>query len=177
MPSIHASDQPSSFIFSERFRLSVLWILGLLCGVSLSLHGSDLTFSLMRRACYSPATIVSLLCSVLLPVLILIFAAATDMDILLYPVLFFRAFSFAFLSTGVLIEFPDAGWLIRSLLLFSGMLVNPMLLFLLGWQSCNGKRLSASAVAMSLAYAGVIMAADYMYISPFLADVMIFYQG
>ena len=177
MPHIYASGHPSSFIFDRRFHLSVLWILGLICGVSLSLHAGDLTSSLMRRACFSPASIVSLFCSGFLPILILIFAAASDIVILLYSGLFFRALSFGFLSMAVLMAFPASGWLIRSLLLFSGMMVDPMLLYLVLFQSHNRKRLSISAVALTLAYAGVIFAADHMYISPLLADVMIFYQG
>ncbi len=113
-----------------RFVLAFFWILGLIFGVFLFQTAGDSFLPLMRSIPQGAVSIMSLFCSVYLPFLFSAFAVICSQTIILFPISFCEAFLLSFVSFGVTQAYGTAGWLIRSMLLFSNFFCAPILYFL-----------------------------------------------
>lgn len=165
-------DRRVSFKSSPAFRLISLWVLGLISGAWFSGSAGESLLSLMRSAPCARTSILSLLGTMLLPFMISAFAAFMDTPILVCFVSFLKGFFFSFISVGTYLAFPGGGWLIRYLLMFSEICINPvLLLFMLRCISEEKKALLFPMIS-ACAYVIAAVSIDHIYISPFLAELM-----
>ena len=157
---------------TARTKLAVLWLLGLLSGSLVSLSAGTLLAPTMRSAVSGGMSIFGLLAALLLPLLFTAMAVFISQPALLFPVVFLKGFLFSFTGSGVLAAFGTSGWLIRVLLMFSDLLVLPLLWWV--WiQVFSGERntvLRCNALAFVIAV--VIGCFDYTLVAPFLAGLL-----
>ena len=156
--------QPLHFA-RNRQMLAVFWIVGLICGIFLFLYAGTPVVSLMRRILCSSVSIVSLFGIGLIPFLFTAYAVIFSGQWLIFAICFCKACLLGFVSAGIWFTFASAGWLLWSLLLFSGSVLSADLYFL--WL----RVLSADRIcwfsAVSVAFLAVGIAERI--ISPFLA--------
>ena len=152
--------------------LAFLWCAGLLLGVLSSLNAGDQTLSLMRTLPQGGVSIVSLLGSQLIPFLISAYAVNIHLHWLLFPVAFLKAFTFSRCAALITIAFHSAGWLLRLLLMFSDLILCPVLL--LFWiRFIRGDRRLKRNEAIAFGAAVVICVyLDQTFVSPFLQAVL-----
>ena len=152
--------------------LALYWCLGLLTGV-LFFHAYGSSFSLMMRSILQDSvSIVDLLSVGLYPFLFSAFAVLISSPWLLLPIAFFRAFLLSFVSAQILASFGSAGWLLRPLLLFSDVLSAPLLYFYM--HRCLSSKFYHPVCSFFLILCSSLLigSLDYVYILPFLADVI-----
>lgn len=154
------------------FWLLSLWSLGLICGAWFSTSAGDAYLSLMRSATCARMSIFSLLGTLLLPFMISALAVLMDAPILIFFISFAKGFSFSFVSLGTVLAFPAGGWLVRWLLMFSDVCVNPVLLFFM-FRCLARKKGSLLIPAVGVCgYVFLAAAIDHRYIAPFLLELM-----
>lgn len=107
--------------------LAICWLLGLAFGVIFYGFSSVDTVSLMRRVAFSPVSIVGLQNAVLIPFLFSVLFAALSAKELLLVICFIKAFSFSFVSLGILMSAANCGWLLRYFFQFSDCTMLPLL--------------------------------------------------
>ena len=157
-----------------RFVLAFFWIVGLLCGITVYISAEDSLFPVMRSISFHAVSIVSLLCVNLFPFLLSAFAVSSSKTVLMLLICFSKAFLFSFVSLGISQTYGSAGWLIRSMLLFSDCLTTPMLYwFWLRHLPENRPYVGWETFGMS-ALGILIGSVDYRIISPFLASLIEF---
>ena len=151
--------------------LASFWAAGLLLGALAAISADDLLASTMRTAVSGGMSISGLLSALLLPLLFSAFAVYVSKPLLL-PVVFLKAFLFAYTGAGILAAFGSAGWLIACLLMFSDALMLPLLwCFWLRSVSQPRRELLRSG-AFCLAGAALIGCFDYCLVAPFLASLI-----
>lgn len=157
--------------FDKRHVLGLSWIVGLFAGGSCFLSGADRLIPLMRVSVNGNVSIVCFFCLIFLPPFLSILAASTGMHSLLYVIAFGKAFLYAFASMALLLSFGSAGWLVRLLLGFSGILSAPVLYRF--WLRClyPGSGLSALEVFCFISVYLLIGSIDYRVIMPFGAGL------
>ena len=152
--------------------LSVSWMLGLAFGLYFVLLTDDLISDLLYSASCYRISIVGMFLVIFLPIVISLIAAYFSAHFLIYLLCFCKAVSFSLVLCGIAVTFGHSGWLIRSLLLFSGSAaVIPLLWFwhnLLTPGCCSAKR----DFLICTAIAAAISAVDYFLVSPYLAMLM-----
>lgn len=152
--------------------LACAWIAGFAGGIFCSFCASNSLFPTMRAAVSGCVSIHGLLSVVLLPLLFSAFAVYISQPWLLIPLAFIKTFVFSFLAVGIMAAYGSAGWLVRSLLMFSDGLMLPVLWWY--WSQC----LERSCISVWKAWAGVLAfsaligSVDYCVISPFLANLI-----
>lgn len=157
-----------SYCRSSGLMLSVCWAAGTVCGIFFFLYAGTPLVSLMRRTLVGSVSIVSLFGIGLIPFLFTAYAVFVSKLQLVYGICFLKAFLFSFVSIGISVAFASAGWLARSLLLFSGGIWCSLLFFL--WSRLlSGQRVCWAAVLFIGLLIGGIM--GYI-ISPFLAGLI-----
>lgn len=151
--------------------LGLFWILGLLAGGGCFLFGAERLIPQMRVSLNGNVSIVCFFCLIFLPPFLSILAASAGMHSLLYAIAFGKAFLYAFSSMALLLSFGSAGWLVRLLLGFSGILSAPVLYRL--WLRClrPGSGLSALEIFCFLCVYLLIGSIDYTVIMPFWAGL------
>lgn len=153
------------------FILACAWFLGLFSGVLFSMSASDSLGSTMRAAAGGCVSISGLLSAILLPLLFSAFAVYIFKPTLLIPIAFLKAFVFAFLGVGILGAYGSAGWLIRLLLMFSDILMLPLLWWY--WlRAFSGPKRRVFDTSVAAVYALLVGSIDYCVISPFLANLI-----
>ena len=157
--------------FDKRRVLGLFWIVGLLAGGSCFLFGADHLIPQMRVSLNGNVSIVCFFCLIFLPPFLSILAASTGMHSLLYVIAFGKAFLHAFASMALLLSFGSAGWLVRLLLGFSGILSAPVLYRFWLRCLCSGSGLSALEVFCFISVYLLIGSIDYRLIMPFWADL------
>lgn len=146
------------------FVLAFVWILGIASGIVYSRCPMVDVVSLMRGALNRPVSIVSFLCTSLLPFVMSAILAFLDCPLGIYGICFWKAFLHGFVSAGLITCFPDWGWLMRCfLLLGDGTL--PILYWL--WLRCVQNRSVRIPLVISGCGQLVIIAAGYGYVFPF----------
>lgn len=152
--------------------LAFSWCAGLLSGVFLASSAGSTSFPMMRAAVESRVSIVSLLVAGFLPFLFSAFAVSISQPMLLLPICFFKAFTFAFCAALVTAAFGSAGTLLRLLLLFSDSCTLPVLC----WFCLRHIRGDELPVVKDLAISTVcimgIAIVDYWLISPFWVKII-----
>lgn len=101
-----------------RFRiisLVLFWLVGLICGAMIAARfSSSVSFTLQFKPSFLQVLFVSLL------PLWLSFLAFQGIFVFLIPIVFLKSISYGFVSVLMICYFGQAGWLLRSLLMFSG---------------------------------------------------------
>ena len=165
---IHIPSNARLIIRSFIFKLTVSWMLGLLLGTLFAL-GLDPSFlSLMRRLLTLPMSIVIRLILAVLPFLICTYALMLRRQEIVLAVLFCKAFSFSVLAVSVLLIFSSAGWLVFPMLLFSDLLLVPMLC----WFCLQDGRSLMRDHIISLGVAVIAVLIHYFAVLPFVAELI-----
>ncbi len=156
--------------FSTIF-LAFCWCTGLFLGCYLPQYLDHSYFSLMHKAVNRSVSIVGLF-AVLVPFLISAIAVYFSQTWLIFPICFFKSFSFAFIAACVTIAFSSSGWLVRSLLLFTDILSAPVVLgyWLRLVKTPANKAFQDSAVCAAIC--AIFCSLDYFVVSPFLAGLI-----
>lgn len=151
----------------RRILLGMAWLLGML--IAVVTYSQTCISSMMHLAASDQVSIVSLIVSVLLPYLLSAFAVYISKPLLLLPIAFLRGFSLMLVLIGTTEAFGSAGWLVRSLFLFSDLFFMPFL-YLFWRRSISGAPKDGRWVCCA---AGLILAClDYRFVSPFLAGLL-----
>lgn len=152
--------------------LACAWCAGLLSGCIFGTVSASFPFSLMRTAMLRPVSIFGLLTVLYLPLLFSAFAVYISQIWLLIPICFLKAFAFSFLAAACSVQQASGGWLLRFLLLFSDCLAIPLLYWVWYRACCRSRRdaLYSDLVAGFLLLP--IGAMDFLYISPFLSNLL-----
>jgi len=95
------------------------WCFGLIIGVYSFSQASSASLTLIRTSLDFRVSIVTLVVSALLPIVLSALAFRLCVEWAAYLVCFFKAFSFAYCSVGICLAFTGAGWLFRTMMLFS----------------------------------------------------------
>ncbi len=156
----------SVYFSKNKLILSLLWLLGLLLGVVLAGTG-DIVPSLMRTASGTPVTIVSLLLRCTLPFLISLLAIHFSKRWIVFLLCFFKAFLFGLCICSVTFCFYQASWIVILLLIFSDIVLMPVLFyFWIKHIDSVGVKMHSSMLCCAIAI--VVACVDYCYISPYL---------
>ena len=164
----------SPAIGRRRMRLAFLaafWILGLVCGWLLYVHGDYNVVSLMRGAMEVPVSIVGLVNVLAVPFLFSALAVFISGFSLLPIVALEKGMLFAFTSCCVLGAFGNGGWLMWSLLMFSD-IIGVILLWYFWLRVVRFGRIFPFEGILP-AGAGLILTGmlDICVISPFIAGI------
>lgn len=152
--------------------LAFLWICGLFCGMFFVSVAEDAFLPLMRTVAYSRVSIVGLAAVLVFPLAISAATVYLTVPAFLFPICFFKAFSFGCCLYSVSVAFGSAGWLVRVLLLFSdSCMMVPLLWFWCRHQAGNRDLIKQDLVVCA-SCAALIGATDYFLISPYLAELM-----
>ncbi len=159
-----------SFSLCKTWRplLALIWFLGLFFG-AIAVSSADAIFSLtMHSALYGSLSIFGLLAALLLPLLLTAFAVYVSKPILILFFAFFKAFLFAFTAAGLSACFTTAAWLVRCLLMFSDILILPVLwlVWLRSFEYKPVASLRCSAIAAMMTC--MIGCFDFAVVAPFL---------
>ena len=162
-----------AFWRNRRYLLCFCWCLGLLLGTLFAV-GADASFlSLMRQAAVSRVSIVNLLTAIVLPFLFSALAVYMGRPRALYVICFCKALCFAFCIVLADRSFGTAGWLIQPLLLFSDLLLAPVLF----WFSVRHIGGGSGSLQKDIGFCAAVIAAvamlDAFWVSPFLAELFI----
>ena len=152
--------------------LAFFWFFGLVAGVLTALSASDLLSASMRTAVFSRVSILGLASAVFLPFLFSAFAVYIQCPFLLLPIAFAKAFLFSYLGLGVIEAFGSAGWLIRVLLMFSDIVLLPVLFWFWIRYISGDSRYGSRATAVCISVAALVGSIDYCVISPFMANLI-----
>ncbi len=147
----------------------LVWSAGMLAGISAALHNISATFSLMRSFS-GRVSIVGLLVSVTFPFVISAVIVSFGRYWLLLPLGFVKAFMFCFCACSVTLAYGSAGWLSRSLLMFSDSVITVLLLWC--WLRCIAQcNFRTTGVVMCLLISGAIGVLDYCLVSPLAVQI------
>ena len=153
-------------------KLAVLWLLGLLFGSLMALSADILLVPTMRSAVSAGMSIFGLLAALLFPLLFTAMAVYISQPKLLLPVVFLKGFFFSFTGVGFLVAFGSSGWLIRCLLMFSDLLVLPLLWWVWLQSFANAQHATLRHNALAAVIAAAIGCIDYAWVAPFLAGLL-----
>ena len=158
----------------HKLEIFFFWLVGLLVGIVCASRIEEASFSLMRLTVESRVSIVSLLSSVLLPFLMCVICFLFSVPRLVFAVCFFRSALYGFAAFAVTRCYGAAGWLIRSLFLFSGTCTMPALIWLCV-RHVDGVRNSFwRDVLLCAGFAVVIGILEVCCIMPFLVQLLSF---
>ena len=168
---------------SQIFRMSIFgckagalilaWVFGfgLLAGSLVSV-GAQAVFA-DTRSSMAVFPGVSAFVPTMLPLLLSGFAVYAGWPVLLIPTAFWKAFSFSYVASGVILAWGSAGWLVGGLGLFGSFCSLPVLwwywLHHAGGEGFSGRTFFPALGAMML-----ISWVDLAVISPFLENILTF---
>ena len=151
--------------------LALCFSLGLIAGAVLAAASGSSLNSMIPLAADKPGSLSGVLLTALLPFGLSAFVGLIGELLLLYPIVFWKAFLVSFIGVGVMGAYGSAGWLMRLLLLFSECCTLPLLiLFWIRLLTGQGSRTMFSA--LNVLAAVLIGSLDYCIVSPFLANVI-----
>ena len=164
------TDFLSSFRSKFALHLASAWLIGLLFGAFFACSSDPSLFLMMRSAHKSAVSIVGLLGVMLLPLLLTALAVYISKIYFLIPIVFGKAFLFAYISVAAFCCRNTGGWLYWLLLLFGDICSAPIYLRL--WMQIptaprKGLMFFSSSVAVL-----IIGFLDFQYISPLLATIL-----
>ena len=126
--------------------------------------------SMVRQTAFGQVSIVCLISAQLLPFLIAAYAAYTSNRIMLMTVCTYKMFLFAFLGCLVWRAFGSAGWLLRSLFLFSDICLFPVLLWF-SLRRLYGYGVFGRDLWICCCIVAVILLCDRFFVSPLLGKL------
>ena len=155
----------------RRWLLAFFWITGLITGLILSLLAGESSHSLMRMAVCRSVSIVPLLLTTCLPFLFSALAVFISKPVLLLVVAFCKALIFALVSAVTYHSYGDAGWMMRSMVMFADICTLPFLYSFWQRHICGSSILSFHDGTYMIATL-LICSLDVYWISPFLIEVL-----
>lgn len=152
--------------------LSVLWTLGLVCGLYFVSSTDSLLLESIYMAASARPSFFGILVITLFPIAISAVSVYSSASVLIYLFCVLKAFCFSFVLCGVISVFGYSGWLIRSLLLFSDSCM-VVLLFWLWYRILLSKRNTVHRdLWIGTAIAAAVGTIDYFLVSPYLEILM-----
>ena len=162
VPSLHIDRK------TELFLLAFFSCCGAVLGVAVSYSSEPSISLMMRMAASSHVSILGLMLSAILPFLITVVAYCFSKPYLLFPISFFKSFSYTLAMCCVRVGFLQAGWLVCMLLLFS----DTAAIVVLYWywiRNIHGFRSSAlTDMLFCIAVTLTVTVIDYVWVFPFL---------
>lgn len=157
----------------DKFLLALFWALGLsLGGFGFRYCGSTL-FSQMPLAVICQPSIFGLLISSILPFLFSAFAVYIHAPWLIFGICFMKAFSLAYISSGIFAAFTTAGWLVRWLFLFTDLISTAALYHYCHRHISGVRKFSPICLAVYAAVLFLTIEVDYSFISLLLQRVLL----
>ncbi len=162
------------FSLSSSIRLTpllILWTFGIILGTGFGGNSTAASVSLMRQALTAPVSIVSLFVCACIPFAFTAAAVLSGRAWLIYFLSGLKGFAFGITASVCFLAFGSAGWLVRSLLLFSQIANAPALWYV--WIClCPGNvQLTRRGICSVAAYVFFVALLDYFKIAPFLRDL------
>ncbi len=155
----------------SRVLFAGFWIIGLILGASFSLLTGESFLSMTHTAASSRGSVISLFASAFLPFLIVSLAVYFHTPVVIYCLVFGKGFCFCFVSMGIMLAFPESGWLLRWLLLFSDSLALPVLIWFC-LRHIHKDSVAGAAVFFAGALIFLTATIDNLFVSSFLSDLM-----
>ena len=165
-----SSPSPLRPLHSKKSLLLLCYLAGFLLGIAFA-YRSQPFVSLMRGAVSGPVTIVGLGAVLFLPYLLTVSAVLFSCSGILFAVAFFKAFLFGACAAALDVSFVDAGWVVRSLLMFSDFAGFPVLIWL-SWRLLDAQRERIGTMMIAGGLLLTIGVFDFLLIAPFLESVM-----
>lgn len=166
--------EPFRFIRQHKYYVAfcLIYLLGLIAAV---LYIAQYPYaSLMRLLVYPQMSIVVGFMISAIPFIVLYIAFRCSAFILIFPLAFFRAFTFMYCFAGVSYAYADAGWLVRSLLLFSNCFSVPLLLWYAARRLLGNHRGSDREIWFCLLFLFAVRCIDSFVVSPFASELLSF---
>jgi len=158
--------------YKSRYRVIFLafsWLLGILFGISVA-NVASLQFSSLMCTLFSQrVSIVWMLIIHTFPLLLSAVLMHFSAYFLLFLFAFLKSFCYAFSSYIVYLYFGSAGWLLQSLLMFSGSGVAVVLLFY--WFRTLPSRMIMRDTCICCIITVCFVCVDYFLVSPFLESL------
>ena len=155
----------------RNYWIVVPWLLALFLGTYCAARSDLSVFSLVRRTAFGTVSTVCLMATQLLPFLFAAYAAYISNTILLLGACSVKLFSFGFTGYLVWTAFGSAGWLMRSLMLFSDIALIPVLcLFCLRIHFGRAKLMKELLICMGIVV--VIVLLDGFFFSALLEKMI-----
>ena len=152
------------------FLLSLVWILGLLCGCHMGTTYCAMFSSYFYDLRTVPLSFVLRLISSTLPLFLTLSLAAVFRCEASLLIVFCRAFCFSAILSACACVYSSAGWLVCSLMFFSSFLLNPVYLYF--WYLLLSKqRLSKQLLFAFFAMHIIVVLVDYSFVSRFLSSL------
>ena len=147
----------------------LMWCVGMFTGISVALHNSSATFSLMRSLS-GGVSIVCLLFSFAFPFVISAVIVSFGQQWLLVPIGFVRSFMYFFCACSVTLAYGSGGWLSRYILMFTDSIISVLLLWF--WLKCIAdQNHTTKRTIVCVLITGIVCAVDYCYISPLAVQI------
>ena len=172
MKRFHISHQPAAGCKGAAIILACLFLSGLLAGAFLCRDVWNL-IPLEISAFSCCADVCSVFIVAMTPYFFSALAVFINRPILLYPLAFWKALFFAFVLSGLAMSGGSAGWLVAGLAMFAGILSMPVLCWY--WlRHVGGSGFDLREFLMGMGVLLAIVLADFLVISPFLSNILIF---
>ena len=152
--------------------ISVNWITGFLFGCYLGSQLTDTGVSVMHNVVSCPLSFFSLYFVLFFPFVVSAVFIKLSQPLLSLLVTFAKALFVGYCSCGILIVFSSAGWLIRSLVLFSDSLIIILLLWFWIRNIAGDGNKFKSDIILCAVLSFAISCIDYFAVSPFLEALL-----
>lgn len=152
--------------------IACIWIIGFLFGCYLGWQLTDSGTLLIRNAVWFPSSFFSLYFVLFLPFVLSAIFIRISAPLLSLVVVFLKALSVGCCACGVIVAFSSAGWLIRSLLLFSDSLIVVLLLWFWIRNIAGDRKKLSTDVFLCAVISFIISCIDYFAVSAFLAALL-----
>lgn len=149
--------------------LAFTWVLSILLGIVLSRMNCDVISSLMYNAAFGDMSLYGILSASCLPLIFSFFAVNCFGARFLIPIAGLYGFFQGFFGWGIMDAFGHSGWLVRLLLVFSNVLMMPLLWFF--WvRSLARERVDYFGLFL---LTGLLVGwIDFSFVSPFLTEIL-----
>lgn len=166
--SMHFLSQWGRF---SKCAMAPCWLIGLLLGFCAAECAAFSLVQIVPYYAFGRVSLVQLLAACVLPFVVTYISAYLNAYWLACILSLWKAFSFGYCAVGIGLAYGSAGWLMRSLLLFSDGMILPALLFYWLYFARKGKAVGKMAVILAI-YAAGIAVFDYCFITPLLHAVL-----
>ena len=156
---------------ASRF-LAISWFLGIALGCLAAETARSVLVDLIRRCVGAEQSIIGVLTVTALPFLLSAFAVSFSKPWLLLFISTCKAFSFSFCAWGICLAFGQSGWLVLFLLLFSDVLLVPLLYFYWLRHIRGDQGPDVWELPVLLAAAITVAFIDHQFVAPFLVALM-----
>lgn len=153
--------------------LSFLWCFGLSCGFLFALYAEPYVYSWMYSRVVGSVSIVGLLVAHVFPLIFLIIVIRFRVTAVALPIALFKSFLMGFCQCCVYYAFGNAGWMVKSLFMFTGSVNSVLLLYfwILYIHQTGQWHLKAAIVFLSAAVSVCVL--DFYFVAPYLFSLIV----